>query len=129
MSETGTDVIRAALHAHSRSSLNLGIVARDLGVSAEALMGFIDHRMTPSADVMQALTKILFHNMAEFDSQHNVLKPVYHEPPKTLGAARPASSVLASLPLSPTGPPPLRKTPIPPGEVRPAVKGHGWAVP
>jgi hypothetical protein len=127
VTESGSDVIRAALHAHSRSSLNLGIVARELGVAADALMSFIDGRLTPSADVMRALTKVLFHGMAEWDSQHDVLKPMYREPPKTLGAARPESPLMTTLPLRPIGPPPLGRTPIPPGEVRPAVKRAGWA--
>jgi hypothetical protein len=119
-SESGTDVIRAALQAHSHSSLNLGVVARDLGVSTEALTAFLDGRLTPSADTLQALTKILFHNHAVLDSQRNVLRPAMQEPVKSIGLA---PAPVARKPVGHTGAPPLYP---PTGNKKPAWQ-RKWA--
>jgi hypothetical protein len=81
---TGTDVVRSTLAAHAKGSLNLAVIARDLGVSAEALRGFLERRPL-APDMMQALVKRLFHGHAEFDLAADRLKPANREPARSVG--------------------------------------------
>ena len=63
--DSGTEVIRASLAAHSKSGPEHRLIAHDLRVPAEALLGFLDRRLPLPSEVLQALAKILFHGHAE----------------------------------------------------------------
>jgi hypothetical protein len=82
----GVDVVRAALRAHSKSSVNLAMLARDLGCCVETLHSFLKQRAVPRPDVLRGLTRILFHGHVELEG--DVLRPAYREPAKAL-ASRP----------------------------------------
>jgi hypothetical protein len=109
--DRGSEVIRSALSAHAKKSLNIAVVAKDLRVTSDLLLGFIDGKKTLSADAMRTLAALLFHNYAEYDAEHDLLRPAYREPAKVIGVARPPAKTMTSLPLKPMGPPPLYSTP------------------
>lgn len=102
--ETGTDVIRAALTAHSATSLNMATLAQDLKISAETLRQFADGSRLLSPDVMAGLVKVLFHGAAEWDAPTDTLKAAYRDPPSPLGTAPPHAE---GKPVGHTGVPPL----------------------
>jgi hypothetical protein len=85
---TGTDVVRAALAAHAKRSLNLATTAKDLGVPAETLLSFVERGKPLAPSVMAGLVKILFHGHAELGVD-DLLHPAKREPIKVIGAARP----------------------------------------
>jgi hypothetical protein len=115
--ESGTGIIRAALAAHSKNSLNIATTAHDLHIPAEALRRFADGQATLPPDAMAGLVKVLFHGHAEWDAEHDVLKPAYREPATPLGIHPPAAE---TKPIGHTGPPPLWK---PSGTAKP---GPAW---
>jgi hypothetical protein len=87
--DSGTEVIRAALSAHAKKTLNVATTAKDLGVAADRLLGFIERRLTLPPDVMKSLTTLLFHGHAELDLEHDFLGPVMREPARVIGVSRP----------------------------------------
>ena len=64
--KTGTDVIRAALYARN-ARLNLGPLAREIGVSADLLEQFLAGRVTLLPTVLNDLARELFSGHAVYD--------------------------------------------------------------
>jgi hypothetical protein len=121
--DKGTAVVRAALQAHMRKSLNEATVAKDLGIVADTLRGFAEGRKTLSPDVMQGLVSILFHGHAQYDPAHDVLRPAMREPAQPLGVG-PDPFIPEPVAYGPAGtPPPLWQAK--PGPAEPAWK-PGW---
>jgi hypothetical protein len=83
---TGTMVLQQAVHARGKSQ-NLGYLARDLGVSAEALYAFGQGQGTLPDDVLAALTKEMFHGHASYDPAINKLRPAVKQVAQPLGIA------------------------------------------
>jgi hypothetical protein len=129
---SGTEVIRASLAAHAKKSFNIATIARDLHVSADTLLGFVERRAVLSPDVMAGLMKILFHGHAELDVEHDLLRPAYREPARPVGVYPGVSPTNLPPGMEPRQPgvfsyaPPLypRLT----GEAEPAIaRKPGWA--
>jgi hypothetical protein len=104
--DRGSEVVRAALSAHSHGSLNITVLAKELGVAAHAILGFLEKNNTLPPPVMHGLVKVLFHGHAAWDERRDVLGPAVREPPKPLGRGPDQPPVLTSLPLRPAGQPP-----------------------
>jgi hypothetical protein len=119
--DRGSEVIRAALSAHAKKSLNIATVARDLHITADLLLGFTEGKKTLSVDTMKSLTTLLFHGHAEWDAEHDLLRPTYREPAKVIGEARPPPQM---------GSPPAQLT-LYPAKPRPdpaALRRPGWGL-
>ena len=68
---------------------NITWMAKEIGVSNEALLQFSLGRSTLPVDKMQALTTIVFHGMAEFDPTLDRLRPVNTAKPVSQGSGPP----------------------------------------
>jgi hypothetical protein len=130
---TGTDVIRSTLAAHAKGSLNLAVIARDLGVSAERLRDFLEHRASLEPAVLQALVKRLYHGHTEIDLDLDRLKPVNREPAKSLPVGTPPWSGGSNVPELNGRTPGVIYAPryprLPGAEDKPALpaRSPGWA--
>jgi hypothetical protein len=113
---TGRDAIRQLLKARLRKGSS-AILARDLGISGEALLGYADGRVSLPTSVLKALTLDLFHGSAAYDDAADRLVPVNTEV-KSIGVPPP--------PFDPTAdadPYPPRQVPRPgPPPMFPACK-------
>jgi hypothetical protein len=98
---TGTDVLRNTLVARNKK-INLGGLARDLGLPSSVLDDFIAGRCDLAPQVKQALTARLFDH-AEFDPTLDRLRPANRAAPKALGVAPPPFAPGAPLPVNPGG--------------------------
>jgi hypothetical protein len=116
---TGTDVLRAALFARN-AKLNLGGLARDLGLASATLEDFIAGRAVLLPEVLCAITKELLPG-AEYDPSIDRLRPANKTEPRPMGIARPPIE-FATAPLSCGPPRPVEPTPSPPHQAKP-----GWA--
>ena len=71
---TGTDAIRQMLRVCRIEKINLAILARDLGISSDALQDFIDGKRSLPIPVLQDLAKVLWNGDAvrrSTDSVHS----------------------------------------------------------
>ena len=97
---TGTDAIRQMLRVRIKK-MNLAILARDLGISSDALQAFIDGKRSLPIPVLQELTKILWNGDAVYDPEVDRLRPARQEPAKPLGVL---PSLTIPLPTYTAGP-------------------------
>ena len=81
---TGTDNIRAALNARMIKN-NTANMARDLGITSEALDAFARGTTTLPNDKLQTLTLDLWHGFLVYDPERDVLMPAKKDPPRSLG--------------------------------------------
>ena len=63
---TGTDLIRQMLRVRNKK-MNLASLARDLGISSDTLLAFIDGKRSLPIPVLQGLTKELWNGHAVYD--------------------------------------------------------------
>ena len=92
---TGTDVIRQMLRVLNKK-MNLAILARDLGISSDALQAFIDGQRSLPIPVLQGLTKKLWGH-AVYDPELDRLRPARQEPAKPLWCAAEPDDPVADL--------------------------------
>ena len=97
---TGTDAIRQMLRVRNKK-INLAILARDLGISSDALQAFIDGKRSLPIPVLQGLTKVLWNGHAVYDPEVDRLRPARQEPAKPLGVL---PSLTIPLPTYTAGP-------------------------
>ena len=124
---TATDLLRKAVLRRSKSH-NIAHMARELGVSNEALYGFAIGQSNLQPDVLRTLTVEIFHGHAVFDPEIDRLRPAIKQDPIPLGVAPPAGSIRKTLPYfqdgsrPASGPRPEKPQPKPPSKVR----REGW---
>ena len=120
--KTGTDAIRQALVARS-TKVNIGGLARELGLSVAALEAFMYGRSGLGPEVLDALTKVLFDGRATYDPSIDRLRPAECEEPRPLGVPPPPITEMMALPVYQAGPPP-RQTGY--GLPLPKARRAGW---
>jgi hypothetical protein len=82
---TGTDVVREALQARSKSAMfSTATLAKDFGVPESVLTNFIVAGVRPGPEVMAGLVAFLFHGHAVLDEALDRLKPAHREPARSL---------------------------------------------
>jgi hypothetical protein len=77
-------LLRKAVTAHDRKN-NLSTLARDLGISNEALYSFAIGSTTLAADRLQVLAFHLWGGNTEFNPECNLLRPARKAAPRPLG--------------------------------------------
>ena len=97
---TGTDAIRQMLRVRNKK-INLASLARDVGISSDALQAFIDGKRSLPIPVLQGLTKVLWNGDAVYDPEVDRLRPARQEPAKPLGVL---PSLTLPLPTYTAGP-------------------------
>jgi len=97
---TGTDAIRQMLRVRIKT-MNLAILARDLGISSDALQAFIDGKRSLPIPVLQDLTKVLWNGDAVYDPETDRLRPARERPARPLGGM---PSLTIPLPTYTVGP-------------------------
>ena len=120
--KTGTDAIRQALVARS-TKVNIGGLARELGLSVAALEAFMYGRSGLAPEVLDALTKVLFDGRATYDPSIDRLRPAKREEPRPLGVPPPPITEMMTLPVYQAGPPPRQTGYGPPP---PKARRTGW---
>ena len=85
---TGTDYIRKALYARNKK-LNLGNLARDMGVPSDLLERFIEGTASLQPPILCALALDLFAGSRIFDPEADLLRPAKKQSPTSLGVLPP----------------------------------------
>ena len=120
---TGTDALRAAVATYARKG-HLSPLSRDVGVGVAALDSFAHAQGGLTPAVMSALAKDLLD--AEYDEEHDLLRPRKKVEPKSLGISPPPIDP-ATLPVFDTSPPPRGPQPVNPVRVPPQKQQRpGW---
>ena len=83
--DRGTEVVRTALAARSKASLNIATTAKDLGVAADTLVGFIEKRVALQPDVVAGLVKLLFMATRSGTLSMTSSRMLTASPPRRLG--------------------------------------------
>jgi len=136
---TGIDVLRKTVHARNRSPHALGLLAREINIGASVLEAFAKGEANLDVATLQALTKVLFHQHAEYDPESGLLHssnkeprqpicgpgfPVRYDPEKAACYPPPFKrGAREGVQPARQGPQPLTAEPPPPPKTRP-----GWAV-
>jgi transcriptional regulator with XRE-family HTH domain len=119
--KTGTDVLRAAVHARNKGT-NLAGMARDLGLSASNLEAFAAGKSNLPPAMLKKLCDWLFAGNTEYDETIDRLRPTNKAEAKPLGI-RPPPIDPATLPKYAGGPPTL----YPPKKDQPKAPPPGWS--
>jgi hypothetical protein len=122
--ETGIDALRAAVDARNKAK-NLSWLAKEFGISNEALLGFSLGTTNLAADKLQALTTIIYNGHAEFVPELNKLRPTNRNEPISQGSGPPPLD-LSRLPTFKAGAPQAAHRPARPVKPVPKVSRPGW---
>jgi hypothetical protein len=121
--ESGTDALRVAVHARNKAQ-NLSWLAKEIGISNEALLSFSLGTTNLATDKLQALTTIIYSGHSEFVPELNKLKATNRNEPISQGSGPPPLD-RSKLPKFTGGPPPPQtgygSKPVPKAQPRP-----GW---
>ena len=118
--ETGTDVLRQVLVARHMGRASL---ARDLGVSNEALHNFANGKGTLPPAVLQALALDWSGGNIIYDPAIDRLRPANKIEPRSLGSGPPPITEMMTLPTFKGGPAPAQTGYPPP---KPKARRPGW---
>jgi hypothetical protein len=94
--------------AARNKKINIGGLARDLGLTGAALEAFAYGHSGLAPEVLEALAKVLFHGNAAYDPAIDRLRPVEREEPRPLGIKPPLITETMTLPTYSAGPAPAQ---------------------
>ena len=118
---TGRDVLRAGLLSRK---MGLAAVARELGLSADALESFAHGTRELPADKLNAIAGFIFGGHVEFDATTDLLRPTNRAEPQAFYTVRPPTFAEMKIDQSHLAP---RVVPKPTTPFQPAkINRPGW---